>query len=177
MKTAVMSYSYTGNNAALAQRLAEELKAEHIRITEPKERTYGTIVADLIFGRTPKTIPTPEIMSLYDLVILVAPVWMGQPAFPMRSYFRQLKKRPQKFAFVSISGGAMNDNPRLSSVLKGKTGVEPSAVVDLHITDLLPPGPKPTTQVTSAYKLTSQDIENLAKRAITMLCEKLPKEL
>lgn len=36
MKTIVMSYSHTGNNEALAKRIAEELKVERIRITEPK---------------------------------------------------------------------------------------------------------------------------------------------
>lgn len=177
MKTVVMSYSFTGNNEALAQRIAEELKVEHIRITEPGKRTNGTIAADLIFGRTPPTEPKPHIMSSYGFIIFVAPVWIGQPAFPMRSYWKQIKKHPQKYAFVSISGGAMNDNPGLPGTLKSKTGVEPAAVVDLHIVDLLPFEPKPTTQATSAYRLTAQDTENLTKRAVTILQEKLPKEV
>lgn len=174
MKTVIMSYSLTGNNEALAKRIAEELKVDHIRITEPKKRTYGTIMADILFGRTPQTEPEPQVMSAYDLIIFIAPVWMGQPAFPMRSYLRQLKKHPQKYAYVSISGGAMNNNPGLPKRLKSSTGSEAAAVVDMHIVDLLPSEPKPTTQITSAYRLTSQDIENLTKRAIRMLREKLP---
>jgi len=171
MKTVIMSYSLTGNNEALAKRIAEELKVEHIRITEPKKRTNGTIMADLVFGRTPQTEPPPQVMSAYDLIIFIAPVWMGQPAFPMRSYLKQLKKHPQKYAYVSISG---NNNPGLPNALKKRTGVEAVTVIDLHITDLLPPEPKPTAQAVSAYRLTVQDVENLTKRAVTMLREKLP---
>lgn len=175
MKTVIMSYSLTGNNEALAKRIAEELKVEHIRIIEPKKRTNGTIAADLVFGRTPQTEPTPQVMSAYDLIIFIAPVWMGQPAFPMRSYLKQLKKYPQKYAYVSISGGVMNNNPGLSRALKSRTGIEAVTVIDLHISDLLPSEPKPTAQATSAYRLTVQDIENLTKRAVTILREKLPK--
>lgn len=170
MKTVVMSYSFTGNNEALAKRIAEELKVEHIRITEPKERTIGTIAADFIFGRTAQTEPKPQIMAAYDLIIFVAPVWMGQPAFPMRSYFKQLKKHPQKYAYISISSGA---NPGLPGTLKRRTGVEAVAAVDLHIADLLPSEPRPTPQGISEYRLTEQDIENLTNRAVTMLKEKL----
>lgn len=45
------------------------------------------------------------------------------------------------------------------------------------VVDLLPPEPKPTSQDTMNYKLTAQEIENLAKRAVIMLQEKLPKEV
>ena len=177
MKTVIMSYSLTGNNEALATRIAEELKVEHIRITEPKKRTYGTIAADIVFGRTPQTEPMPQVMSAYDLIIFVAPIWMGQPAFPMRSYLKQLKKHPQKYAYVTISGVSMNNNPGLLGALKSRTGAEAVTVVDLQIVDLLPSDPKPTTQVISAYQLTAQDVENLTKRTVTMLREKLPKEV
>jgi multimeric flavodoxin WrbA len=173
LKSVIMSYSLTGNNEALAKRIAEELKVEHIRITEPKKRTNATIAADIVFGRTPKTEPKPQVMSEYDLIIFVAPIWMGQPAFPLRAYMKYLKEHPQKYAFVSISGGGLNDNPGVSKTLKSKTGVEAVTVVDLHIVDLLPLEPKPTPQVTSAYRLTAQDVENLTKRAVTMLKEKL----
>lgn len=175
MKTAIMSYSLTGNNEALAKRIAEELNVEHIRITEPKKRTYGTIAADLVFGRTPQTEPMPQIISAYGLIIFIAPVWIGQPAFPIRPYLKQLKKHPQKYAYISISGGAMNNNPGLPGKLKRRAGAEAVTVIDLHIADLIASGPKPTAQVTGEYRLTVQDIENLTKRAVTMLKEKLPK--
>lgn len=153
MKTAVMSYSFTGNNEALAKGIAEELKVEHIRITESKKRTNGMIAADFILGRTPRTEPKPQIMSAYDLIIFVAPVWIGQPAFPIRSYLKQLKKHPQKYAYVSISGGGLNNNSGLPDTLKRRAGIKAVTVIDMHITDLLPPGPKPTPQSIDTYRL------------------------
>lgn len=174
MKTAVISYSFTGNNETLAKRIAEEIKAEHIKITEPKKRTFGTIAADLIFGRTPRTEPNPQVMGAYDMIVFVAPVWMGQPAFPMRAYLKQLKRHPQKYAYVSISGGGPNNNQGLPGVLKKRAGAEAAAVVDLHITDLLPPTPKPTAEAVSGYRLTVRDVENMTERAVAILTEKLP---
>ena len=44
MKITVISYSLTGNNEALAASVAAALGAEHIKISEPKRRTIGTIV-------------------------------------------------------------------------------------------------------------------------------------
>lgn len=172
MKSVIMSYSLTGNNEALAKRIAEVLHLEHVRVIEPKKRTNGTIAADLVFGRIPRTEPAPQVLSAYDLIIFVAPVWMGQPAFPMRPYLKQLKKHPQKYAYVSISGAM---NPGLPGALKSRTGFEAVTVVDLNIADLLPSEPKPTAQVISAYRLTAQDIESLAERAVTMIREKLPE--
>jgi hypothetical protein len=64
---------------------------------------------------------------------------MGALAFPMRAYLKQLKEHPKKYAYVSISGGAMNDNSGLPDELKRRTGIESVAVIDLHIADLLPP--------------------------------------
>jgi hypothetical protein len=100
---------------------------------------------------------------------------MGALAFPMRAYLKQLKEHPKKYAYVSISGGAMNDNSGLPDELKRRTGIESVAVIDLHIADLLPPEPKPNTRAIDTYRFTVQDIENLTKRAVTMLREKLPK--
>ncbi|HWS29642.1 MAG TPA: hypothetical protein VN512_05935 [Clostridia bacterium] len=175
MKLAVLSYSLTGNNDALAEHIAKELNAKHIRITELQKRTNGTITADLIFGKTPVTAPNPQVLSEYDFIILAAPVWMSQPAFPLRAYLKHLKEHPKNYAYVSISGGAMNANPGLASALKKRTGYAPLALIDLHIADLLPAEPKPTAQATSAYRLTAGEIEKLTQCAVSLLKENLPK--
>ena len=78
MKIAVVSYSLTGNNEALAGSVAEKLTAEHIKIAETKLRTMGTIVMDLLFGRTPRIKQMPGELDGYDMVFLFGPVWMGE---------------------------------------------------------------------------------------------------
>ena len=161
MKAVVISYSLTGNNEDLAKNLAKKMVAEHVSIAEPKPRTMGTIVSDIVFGRTPK-IRMPEMMANeYDLVVFVGPVWMGQVATPFRACFRQLSPKVGTYAFASISGGADGPNPKLADELKKRLGKEPVTVIDLHIADLLPPVPKPTRKDTSAYRVNEKDVRYL----------------
>ena len=173
MNIAVVSYSMTGNNEALALSVTQKLTAEHISITETKKRTMGKIVGDLLLGRTPRIQQTPERIDGYDKVLLVGPVWMGCAATPLRPYLKQLKKTHKNYAYASISGGADGPNPKLISDLTKRTGYEPFALVDLHIADLLPAEPKPARKDTSAYKVSKDEIESLSESVIKALTEKL----
>jgi hypothetical protein len=163
MKIAVISYSLTGNNEALASGVAGELPAEHIKIKEPKQRTTGSIFLDLIFHKTPKVEPSPAILENYDQVIFIGPVWIGQVATPLRAYLKYLSLHPRRYSFASISGGSLgaNPNPKLGAELKKRTGMEPSALADLHIAELLPSDPKPDMKSTSSYRLTDKDRQKL----------------
>lgn len=165
MKILVVSYSLTGNNEALAGGIAKELAAEHIKITEPKKRTDGTIFADLIFNRTPRVQPAPEVLGNYDLVLFVGPVWIGQAAVPLRPYLKSIKTNARRYAFVSISGGADGPNTKLAADLEKRAGAKPAALVDLHIADLLDIE-KPTRKITSAYKVSDADIKELTGTAV-----------
>lgn len=170
-KVKVISYSMTGNNDAIATNIAAELAAEHIKLTEPKPRTNGTIALDMLFGRTPMVNQRLDNVGDTDLVVIVGPVWLGQVAAPLRSYLRQLRGRPGQYAFCSISGGADGPNPKLAGDLTKRVGKAPAAVVDLHIADLLPADPKPTRAITSAYRLTDADIQSLTGTIVKALRE------
>ncbi|MBN2003527.1 MAG: hypothetical protein JXA21_09250 [Anaerolineae bacterium] len=169
MKKMVVSYSLTGNNAALAASLAAALGADHVSITEPKPRTMRTIVVDLLFGRTPKIVMSPEKVDAYDCVFFVGPVWMGQIATPLRACFKQARQTTGRYVFISISGGADGPNPKLAGELKKRLGKDPDALIDLHIADLLPPEPKPTRDDTSAYRLTADDVKHLTDKVVAAL--------
>lgn len=173
MKIIVISYSLTGNNEALAKRIASGFSAKHVSISETKPRTNFTTILDLLFNRTPHVNPIVNNVEGYDLVIFVGPVWMGQVATPLRAYFRNLKTRLGKYAFISISGGANGSNPQLAEDLKKRLGKEPLALIDLHIADLLPTHPKPTRKDTMAYHLKERDIKNLTDKVIKTLEEKM----
>lgn len=169
MKTSIISYSRTGNNEALADSLAAALGAEHFRITETGRRSMGTIVLDTIFKRTPAVrLPGADILQS-DLVLFVGPVWMGQVASPFRACFRELRSRIEKYAFVSICGGADGPNPGLAGELCTRLDKEPAAVIDLHIADLLPPEPAPTRKTTMAYRVGESEIESLTAAAVAAL--------
>jgi multimeric flavodoxin WrbA len=169
MKVIVVSYSFTGNNKALADSIAAEFAAEHINITESKPRTMGAIILDILFRRTPQVNPIADKVEDHDLVLLVGPVWMGQVATPLRAYLKRLKASPGQYAFISISGGALGPNPKLAGELEKRVGKKPAAVIDLHITDLLPSDPKPAMKDTSAYRLSDGDVKSLTDTIVKSL--------
>lgn len=166
MSIAVVSYSLTGNNDALACGVARQLAAEHIQVTEAKPRSTGVILLDMIFNRTPRVETQVSALEKFDRVLFIAPVWMGQAASPLRAYFRHMKEHPRKYAYACISGGALNPNPKLTDDLMKRTGTAPAAVVDLHIVDLLPADPKPTAKDTSAYRLNDADKAKLTEAIV-----------
>ncbi len=171
MKTMVISYSLTGNNQDLAERLAAKLGAEHARITEPKSRKQGKIVWDILFKRTPKIDLPVENVAAYDLVFFVGPVWMGHVASPFRACFRQLRPTLGDYGFVAVSGGADGANPNLADELTERLGKAPVHLIDLHIADLLPADPPPTRNDTMAYRLRAEEVTQLTDTVIATLGE------
>ena len=169
MKTAIFSYSFTGNNEKLAQSVARELLVEQIKITEPTERTVGKITADAIFNRVPQVLPSPGKLLDYDMILFFGPVWIGQVAFPLRAYLQYLRKNPKDYAFISLSGGPNGPNPKLESELISRTAKNPIALINLYIAGLLPSEPKPTPKDIDSYKLKEEDIINLTQTVLGKL--------
>ncbi len=166
MKIIVVSYSYTGNNEILAEGVARQLSAKHIKITVQKPMTIGTIIMDMVFARTPRVHPSPDILRQYDLVLFFGPVWIGQLASPLRGFLNYLKNNPRQYGFLSISGGADGSNPKLSSELFKRTGIQTVIMLDQHIKDLLPQNPKPSRKDTSGYRLSESEQKRLSDIAV-----------
>ncbi|MGA1873818.1 MAG: flavodoxin family protein [Thermoplasmatota archaeon] len=169
MKISVISYSMTGNNDALAAEIADVIAAEHIVITEPRHRSMGKIVLDILLDRSPKIDQNIDGMEENDLVLFVGPVWMGHAASPLRPCLNHLRARPCDYAFISISGGADGPNPSLGDDLVKRAGKAPKALIDLHIADLLPSDRKPTRKDTMRYRLDRQDTIVLCNTAVRLL--------
>jgi hypothetical protein len=100
-------------------------------------------------------------------VICMGPVWMGKIATPLRAYFAYLKKHSQRYAFVSISGGAdgVNSNPNLMDELVKRAGRKPALFLEFHIADLLST-PHPTRDDTSSYHLKESDVKTLTHTVV-----------
>ena len=177
MKIAVVSYSLTHNNARLAAQVAGMLNAKHLSIKTKKAVTYGTIVRDLIFSAKPEIDIPAAALSGYDLILFVAPVWMGQVALPLRRCLDAVKSTPCAYSFLSISGGADGSNTKLASELRQRTGKEPVFVLDLHIRSLLPASSTPTREDTSKYQLTQEDIVKLATQALNEIQQHYPNAI
>ncbi|MDF2949703.1 MAG: hypothetical protein K0R07_1742 [Sedimentibacter sp.] len=163
MKIAIISFSYTGNNSRLAECVARQLSAEHIKILPQNSVTFGTIAMDMIFNRTPKVHPAPDILSKYDLMLFFAPVWMGHVASPIRQYLKYLKSNQKQYAFLSISGGADGANTKLLNDLVKRTGTKPIFIVDHHIKDLLSSDTVSTRKDTSDYLINEAEVNRLSE--------------
>ena len=73
-RVCVVSYSHTGNNAALADAVASALGAEHRRIEERRPRGMRRILLDVLFKRQPKAGCRLDGMEQFEVVLFVAPV-------------------------------------------------------------------------------------------------------
>lgn len=166
MNIAIVSYSLTGNNERFAKSLAESLSATHLTLQTKKPVNYGSITADLIFQRKPAVGLLQHELTSYDLILFVAPVWMGQVAFPLRRCLDWIKTDARPYGFLSISGGAMGDNPKLEVELTRRAGRKPDLLLDQHIAQLLPGDTPPTSKETSAYQLTPADCARINAVAV-----------
>ena len=171
MNIAVISYSFTGNNDALAGSVAKELSSEYFQISESKPRTLSSITMDIIFSRIPLVQPSPNVLVKYDLILFFGPIWMGQVATPLRPYLKHLKTNPNKYGFISISGGADGPNTKVPGELRKRTGADPVVFIDLYIADLISTNPKPTRKATSAYKLDPGDIKQLTSIVVKKIMD------
>ncbi|MPM28355.1 hypothetical protein SDC9_74877 [bioreactor metagenome] len=169
MKTVILSYSYTGNNARLAESIAQQLQIPHLPIIPQKNVSMKTIVLDVLFNRTPKVHPVPSVLKDYDLVIMAAPIWMGLIASPLRSYFKYLKSGKQDYAFLSVSGGSADSSIKIAKELRKRLTRDPLLILDQHIADLLDPAIEPTAQTTMAYKLSEEDLVLFRDRSLSEL--------
>lgn len=165
MKTTILSYSLTGNNEALAAAVAKKLSAEHLRVTEAKKRSMGKIILDMILNRTPPVSAPLDKIDTEGFVVFAGPIWMGKLPTPLRSCFKELKGRLKNYAFISVSGGALGTNPKLEQELTKRLGKKPAAVIDQQIVNLME-NPNPSAQETSRYRLSEDDIQGLATRAV-----------
>jgi len=166
MATKVISYSYTGNNDALAEKYANAIGAEHFRIEEKRRRTMLRIVADTIVESSPKLKRSHEEINRDDKVFVFAPIWMGKIATPARPWLKKIGECGADYGFISISGGAdgPDSNDRVLTELETRVGRPPAVFEDLHIADLLPDTPQPTREITMGYRLTEDDLDVLLDR-------------
>jgi len=163
MNIKVISYSYTGNNEALAAEFAKAVGAEHLRITEPKKRTAGKIVRENLFNRDPKINLSWDEISTEDFTIFFSPFWFGKIASPLRAYFKQLKTSPSKYGLISLCVGfdKPEDYQKLKNELGQMLGRAPEFVILKRIADLLPSESEPSQKMLTEYRINQEDLTEL----------------
>jgi len=161
MAISIVYYSHTRNNERLARYLADRLQCGLIRIAERRKRTSLGIVLDLLFRRRPRIEPIGKALEDYDHLVLVAPVWAGRIASPMRAFLQRDGWRLRTYSFITLCGYRHpGQKRRLTAELTRLTGRPPADVCELRVADLLPP-----EQQNSIRYVTPRRIESAELRA------------
>jgi flavodoxin len=155
----VVAYSLSGNNTLLADHLAGQLEADRADINPDRSMGMFQIALDALFNRSPKLKPEHRDPGGYDVVVLAGPIWMGKIASPIRSYVEEFRSHLRTIAFVSACGGALGPNEKVGAQVKKLIGEDPVAFKQLYINDLLPAEQQNDSKATSAYTVTSADLE------------------
>ncbi len=153
MKTLIIYYSHTGNNAVLAERVADSINADTFRLTESRARTVKTIIIDMVFRRKAPLQAIPETVGMYDLVIFMGPIWMFHLCSPLRTCMKRIKPHPGRYGFISLSGGALGPNAPVIGQLKRLLGKSLSLYLDLPIASFCTVPDKATDKDTGSYLL------------------------
>ena len=113
MKTAIVYYSMSGNTKYVAEKIAEKIEADIIRI-EPvkaypdkgaKKFIWGGKSA--VMGEKPALHPYEFNVEKYDRIILGTPVWASNFAPPIRTFVKENPDIHEKKVaiFTCFSGG------------------------------------------------------------------------
>ena len=159
MKTLIVYYSFTQNNSVLAKYIQGKMGCDMLRIEEVKKRTGLTILLDLLFRRHPKIRGHRLSLNRYDHFILVAPIWAGKIASPLKTFLLQAGVSIHKYSFITVCGGQKGQREKIASQLEEILHIKPKMVTELWVNDLLPEEKKNTIKYASGYRIGQKDLE------------------
>lgn len=111
MSTLILYYSYTGNCATFAHELAgstENATVEEVR-TVTRSGTLATYTLGAfraMGGKTTDIHPISADPAAFDSVILVAPIWAGNPAPAFNNMLAALPKGKELTLYMVSGGGS-----------------------------------------------------------------------
>jgi flavodoxin len=113
MKTAIIFYSLDGNCAFIAEEIKSQLNADLLRLHLKDEKKRGKIAGFfwslglMLSCKNPPLKAYTFDPSVYDLIIIGAPVWAFSPAPPLKTFFSQVSIKGKKIALFVCHGGGM----------------------------------------------------------------------
>jgi flavodoxin len=158
MRPLIVYYSYSGNNRTLALYLQKKLQCDAMAIQEYRPRKKMTIFLDVFLHRTPRISNPERSLQDYDQLILVAPVWAGRIATPLKTYLLQQYDAIRSFSLITVCGGHAGQREKLNAELIRLTGKDPDTVTELALTSL----PAVNKNNIMSYQLTGDDLQTFA---------------
>lgn len=159
MRTLIVYYSLTKNNETLAWELQQKLNCDIQRIEEIRKRTNLTIILDLLFKRKPEIKRSKNPISLYDKIILIAPIWDTNVATPMKSFIEMERNNFKEYSFITVCSGRPGQLEKITHDLEELAGKVPLTVEELKVNDLLPFEQKNKVKYSSTYRIKKPDLE------------------
>ena len=133
MRTLIVYYSLEGNTRWAAERIAEKLDADTLRLVPKAAYPDKGFKKFLFGGKSAVMKETPELeayevdMAQYERVILATPVWAGTMAPPLRAFLQKEDLSGKRFALVASSmGGSPGRTFENIKALLGVTGDVPT---------------------------------------------------
>lgn len=116
MRRAIIYYSLSGNTEAVAMEIAEAIDAElyPVEMVNPlpdakwKQMLLGGRQA--VFGVSPEITGMPEDPTVFDEIILGAPIWAGTVASPIHTVMDNADVDSRVTAIFSLSGSGNHGN-------------------------------------------------------------------
>jgi len=106
-------------------------------IEEKKSRSKFTILFDLLFNRVPKIKDYPSLSERFDHYILIAPIWGGKVASPLKAFILRAASRISSYSFITVCGGAPDQKKKIVDELAGLLHKEPLMVAELSLSEYL----------------------------------------
>jgi len=124
VKTLIIFYSYTGNTKTLAQELAAERYADIAEIKDVlhpgKLKAYSLGCFAALRGKNWPIQPLNVDLKAYDNLLLLSPVWAGNPPPTVNALLEQLPKgKTVSIKMVSASGSS-RCKARIDEKIKAK---------------------------------------------------------
>ncbi|MFC0904698.1 flavodoxin family protein [Clostridium sp. MT-14] len=110
-KILVVYYSLEGNTKLIAEAISKVVSSDILQIKPKKDINPKSKMRYLIGGKKSITKEKPELLSYdvkaenYDVLFIGTPVWAGNFAPAMRSFFASTNLKHKKIALFSCNGG------------------------------------------------------------------------
>jgi hypothetical protein len=176
MKTLIVYYSFTQNNAALARMIQKRLDCEMLKIETLRRRSAFSIFLDAAFGRKPAILKHNLVMENYGQIVFVGPIWLGKIAGPLKTFLREEKNNIKHYSFISVCGGLTGQKEKIEDELTSIVGSRPRRVCELWVSEIVSEKVTKNAKNVSAYRIRSSELEKF-KTKIDEFCDVVEGEM
>ena len=176
MKPLIVYYSHSGNNEKLALELRDRMNCDMYEIKEKKKRKNLSILFDVLTKRNSRLAPLGFDVSGYGPIILLAPIWAGKIAAPMRTFINMEKDKFTDYSFITLCSGAAGQREKIAAELALLTTQKPAAVAELWINNLLPEEQRNKIKYATNFRVEKQHLQQFDEE-ITFFVEELVSAL